>query len=89
MQRNRAGDWLKQAKSDLLYAQAAFRDGFHAQACDELARSARLLDQYYITARYPDALAEGTPHEVFTEDQARTAIGYAGTFISKAEEFVA
>lgn len=33
MQRNRAADWLKQARSDLLYARAAFRDGFYAQTC--------------------------------------------------------
>lgn len=123
MHRNRAGDWLKQAQSDLLYARAAFRDGFFAQACfvcqqasekalksilyfrgasavlshslhklcveleinDEMARAARTLDQYYMTARYPDALAEGTPHEVFTEPQARTAIQHAEHFLSRAE----
>ena len=122
--KNRAPDWLNQARSDLRYARAALRDGFVAQACficqqasekalksilyfrgakvvlshslhklcieigidDELMKAARVLDQYYLTARYPDALAEGTPDEVFTDDQARQAVSFAEAFVKKAEE---
>jgi len=32
------------------------------------------LDLFYIPARYPNGLVEGTPHEVFTRAQAERAI---------------
>ena len=54
-----------------------------------LLQAARVLDQYYLTARYPDALAEGTPDEVFTADQAREALKHAQAFVAKAEELSA
>ena len=36
----------------------------------DLAKKAKRLDQYYISARYPDACAEGAPFECFDEGQA-------------------
>jgi HEPN domain-containing protein len=125
-EKNRAADWLRQAQSDMRYARAAFRDGFHAQVCficqqaaekavksilyargakvilshsihrlceearinDELQKAARVLDQYYITARYPDALAEGTPEDVFTDEQSANALEKAEAFVRLAEEIV-
>lgn len=44
---------------------------------DEILDAARRLDQYYITARYPDALPAGAPFELFTLEQAKEAIGFA------------
>ena len=52
---------------------------------DELLRAGRVLDQYYVTARYPDALAEGTPDETFTEEQSSQALGFAAAFVRAAE----
>jgi HEPN domain-containing protein len=116
-------DWLSQARNDLEYARAAFRDGFFAQVCfisqqssekalksilyfngakavlshslhrlckelglnDDLMACAQTLDQYYVTARYPDALVEGAPHDVFTKKQAEEAIGMAERFLGKAQ----
>lgn len=121
---NRAGDWLKQAESDLKFARSAFRDGFNAQTCficqqasekalksilyrrgatvvlshslvrlcrelkinDELMKSAGILDQYYLTARYPDALPEGIPDDVFTAEQAGDALGYTEKFVQRARD---
>ncbi len=120
--RNRAQDWLKQARNDLRYAVAALEDKFYSQVCficqqgsekalksifyrrgaekifthslhklcqelninSKLMNAAKTLDLYYISARYPDALASGTPHEIFTESQAKEAIRLARLFIRKA-----
>jgi len=122
-QRNRAKDWLQQAKWDIRYAKAALADQFYSQTCficqqaaekalksmlyykgaekilthslhqlcetlrvnSRLLNAAKVLDLYYISARYPDALAAGTPHEVFTKDQAKEAIRFAQMFVRKAE----
>ena len=43
----------------------------------DLEKMAGRLDQYYISARYPDAYAEGAPFEFFDEDQASEALGFA------------
>jgi len=48
----------------------------------------RLLDQYYIATRYPDALPGGTPHRSYTESQAAEAIaGAEGLLGAIREEF--
>ena len=44
---------------------------------DEILNAGRRLDQYYITARYPDAVPSGAPFELFTRDQAKEALGFA------------
>ncbi len=52
----------------------------------EIDRAAQTLDQYYITARYPDALPDGYPAQFFTEEQARAAVELAALMLHKAEE---
>ncbi len=122
--KNRGGDWLRKAKSDLRFAQTAFSEGFYAQTCflcqqvsekalksilydrgakqilthslknlckeirinSKLLEAAGILDQYYISARYPDALLEGIPDDVFTKAQAFDALQYAEAFVNQAEK---
>jgi HEPN domain-containing protein len=50
----------------------------------DLAVAARKLDRYYISARYPDAYAEGAPYEYFDEEQAHEALGFARAFVERA-----
>ena len=40
----------------------------------ELESIAKRLDQYYISARYPDAFPAGAPFEYFTQAQAQEAL---------------
>ena len=46
----------------------------------DLEESAKILDQYYTTTRYPDSVIGGAPFETFTEKQAREAIVHAGKY---------
>jgi HEPN domain-containing protein len=48
----------------------------------EILDAGRLLDQYYISTRYPDALPSGSPFEFFSERQASEALD----FLLKFEE---
>lgn len=48
---------------------------------DEMVEWARILDLYYIPARYPNSHAEGAPFEHFGPLQSREAIWYAGEII--------
>jgi HEPN domain-containing protein len=50
----------------------------------DLDEKARVLDQYYITTRYPDAFATGAPFEYFVERQAREALESASAFLDRA-----
>lgn len=52
----------------------------------DLRRAAQVLDQYYISTRYPDAMPSGNPSLFYTEEQARDALDKARMFLSKAEE---
>ena len=47
----------------------------------EMAKMAMRLDQYYISARYPDAYIEGAPFEYFTDEQADEAVRFSGRFL--------
>jgi HEPN domain-containing protein len=40
----------------------------------EILEAAKILDQYYLTGRYPDALPEGAPMDYFTFEQAKDAL---------------
>lgn len=51
------------------------------QQYDSLLDSALALDKLYIPTRYPDALAELTPGEAYTEAEAKAAIGHAQRII--------
>lgn len=44
---------------------------------DGLWDYARILDQYYIPPRYPNAFSEGPPSEYYTRGQAEEALRYA------------
>ena len=44
----------------------------------------RELDIYYISSRYPDALPEGAPYEIFSENQAQKAVRNAQSIIDRA-----
>ena len=43
-------------------------------ALADLRDSCRLLDQYYVPTRYPNALPGGAPHRSYTEQQGREAL---------------
>lgn len=52
----------------------------------EIERIAMRLDQYYISARYPDAFPAGAPFEYFTKDQAEEALLFAEKIVKFAGE---
>ena len=53
---------------------------------DEILNAGRRLDQYYITARYPDAVPSGAPFELFTRDQAKEALGFAECVLTRVRQ---
>ncbi len=50
----------------------------------EIEEAGKILDQYYISTRYPDALPGGAPFEFFTEKQARESLTKAALILQKA-----
>lgn len=48
---------------------------------DKIEEAAKILDQYYISTRYPDSLPAGSPFEYFSENQAREALAFAKMII--------
>ena len=46
-----------------------------------LLEGAKILDKYYIPARYPNVFVTGAPMDYFTEKEAREAVGYAEQII--------
>lgn len=48
----------------------------------EITRSGQLLDRHYIPTRYPDAYAEGSPHEFYDHHTAKEAQGAAARIVS-------
>ncbi len=53
---------------------------------EELWDMARILDQYYIPPRYPNAFSEGAPSNYYTRRQAEEAIRYSEAVVSFVEE---
>lgn len=53
---------------------------------DEILDAGRRLDQFYITARYPDALPGGAPFEVFTAAQAEEALRFADSVLTRVKQ---
>lgn len=49
----------------------------------DVAEAARILDIYYISARYPDGLPEGSPFESFGESQAVEALNWASLILER------
>jgi HEPN domain-containing protein len=121
-----ARGWIDQARNDLKFAQAAFREGFYSQCCficqqvgekalkavlvsrrrgialthsirdlcrmlkvnGQLLKAASILDQYYVTARYPNVLPGQPPFMAFHRDQAKEAIQFAALLTKKAERLL-
>lgn len=52
------------------------------------AETAGLLDQYYVPTRYPNALPDGVPHEVFSHKQAEEALERLEALILQVRTFV-
>ena len=52
---------------------------------DDIIQYAKTLDKYYVPTRYPNAWAEGMPHEYYTELDAINAVKYAENIISWVE----
>lgn len=50
--------------------------------------SCRLLDKFYVPTRYPDSLPSGTPHEFFTDKDAKSAIDIAKQIQSSVSSFI-
>ena len=50
----------------------------------DLSRDASLLDQYYISTRYPNGLPGGVPSESYSEPQATSAIAAAARMVALA-----
>lgn len=53
----------------------------------EIENMAKRLDQYYISARYPDAFPAGAPFEYFTQDQAEEAVQFAARVVEIASDY--
>ena len=51
----------------------------------KVEKAAKELDQFYMSSRYPDALPGGAPFEMFTEEQAQSALEKAQTLLSAAK----
>jgi len=66
-----------------LVEQCAGRDA----AFQEFGDSGKVLDQYYIPTRYPDALAfPGLPYETYTEREAKEAVEFASTILTVVKQ---
>lgn len=52
---------------------------------EKLKENAKILDLYYIPARYPNGFPSGKPSDYFTEKQAKEAIDAAGSIIRFCE----
>ncbi|MCS7113536.1 MAG: HEPN domain-containing protein [Candidatus Bathyarchaeota archaeon] len=55
---------------------------------EDLLDYAKILDQYYIPPRYPNAFSEGTPSEYYTRRQAEEALRYAEEVVGFARRIV-
>jgi HEPN domain-containing protein len=53
-----------------------------------LIELALALDKLYIPTRYPDALAELTPAEAFTEGEARLALTAAERLLNQVNQWL-
>lgn len=127
---NRAQDWFRQAKKDLMQAEDSREAGHHEWACfiaqqaaekavkalhlhhgqeawghviakllqelpdsvripNDLIDRGRVLDNFYIPARYPDSHPEGSPFEHFGPLQSETALDHARAILEFVDTEVA
>ena len=52
-----------------------------ARPADEIVERARVLDTFYVPARYPNSHSEGAPFEHYGPLQSEEAIAYAGAIV--------
>ena len=52
---------------------------------EEILEYAKTLDKYYVPTRYPNAWAEGVPHEYYTKKDAEESIVFAQKIIEWIE----
>jgi HEPN domain-containing protein len=77
--------WLRQARSDLAFAEVGVREGLARHpALADLRDAAQRLDQYYVPTRYPNGLPAGTPADVFSKAQASEAVAHARRLVEAA-----
>ena len=57
----------------------------HIDVPDDIINAAKILDQYYIPPRYPNAFDSGYPAQYYTIEQAREAITLAKRVIDYVE----
>lgn len=55
----------------------------------DLMEGAKILDKYYIPARYPNGFDTGAPVDYFTEKEAKEAIAYADKIIRFCKDNIA
>ena len=61
----------------------------YESAFEEVADYGKILDRYYLTTRYPDALAPpAVPYESFTEGDAQDALRYATCIVELVDQKV-
>lgn len=60
----------------------------HVRVPSGLWDAARILDQYYIPPRYPNAFPAGAPSDYYTREQAEEAIRYAEEVVEFVERHV-
>ena len=87
------GGWLAYQKQQTPYAQSTrrmgtkliqdFPDKTMTMSLQGFVDHARHLDKLYIPTRYPNGLPDLTPFEVYTEEDARKAIGTARELIEQ------
>ena len=56
------------------------------EAPSEVAEAASSLDKLYVPTRYPNAWAEGSPHEYYTRNDAENALKQAEEVVKWIEE---
>src|SRR3989338_538965 len=76
--------WLRQARHDLSIARRHQENGdFSDASFSGHITPGRILDQYYIPTRYPDALAPpAVPFESYSQEQGEKALGAAEAMVS-------
>lgn len=60
----------------------------HNQEFEKIISFGRILDRYYITTRYPDALPEVSPFEAFDVDDATSAVDKASEIIQEVKSMM-
>ena len=66
----------------------AMGDLLNIDVSEDMYEGAKLLDRYYIIARYPNGWISGTPHDFITKKEAQDAILYSGKIIRFCEDIL-